>query len=328
MSESPSRRAADWPPPDERGGGRGQRPDGYGQRANAAQSPWEPQPRSAQRPAGRDERTRRGGYDDGYGSQGGRPGPGGGSRGGGQADYDGNYDDGGRGGGGSRAGGRGYDDGYGDPRGQRGASGSGGYDDDHDEAPPRGGTRRAGGGSRGASGGSRAAAPARGRGGAPTGPAVPLGQRLGIAFAIGAVPSLIVAFLCGAASAGGSSRSIAGVTLNSQLLTYSALAIPATMAIIAGLLHWRRITPLGLTWGFTVVAGLSWLSLLFAAQVKNVIPHLTPLLTVPLVTGLAVLAGAYLTDENTPPNGRYACLAAVIASHIGIVAIVVTIVLA
>ncbi|MFD0630896.1 hypothetical protein ACFQ9X_03775 [Catenulispora yoronensis] len=228
---------------------------------------------------------------------------------------------------GLRAGGRGYDDGYGDPRGQRGASGSGGYDDDHDEAPPRGGTRRpaaAPGGFRRLPGGGSGPR----RGGAPTGPAVPLGQRLGIAFAIGAVPSLIVAFLCGAASAGGSSRSIAGVTLNSQLLTYSALAIPATMAIIAGLLHWRRITPLGLTWGFTVVAGLSWLSLLFAAQVKNVIPHLTPLLTVPLVTGLAVLAGAYLTDENTPPNGRYACLAAVIASHIGIVAIVVTIVLA
>ncbi|NUP49112.1 MAG: hypothetical protein HOW97_17675, partial [Catenulispora sp.] len=166
------------------------------------------------------------------------------------------------------------------------------------------------------------------RGAAAAGPAMALNQKLGISFAIGAVPALIVAFLCGAASAGGSSRSIAGVTLNSQLLTYSALAIPAMMAIIGGLLRWRRITPFGLTWGFAVVAGLSWLALLFAAQVKDVIPHLTPLVTVPLITGLAVLAGAYLTDDDTPANGRYACLAAVIASHIGIVAIVVTIVLA
>ncbi|OLE20134.1 MAG: hypothetical protein AUG49_25915 [Catenulispora sp. 13_1_20CM_3_70_7] len=77
-----------------------------------------------------------------------------------------------------------------------------------------------------------------------------------------------------------------------------------------------------------MVAALSWLALLFAAQVKDVIPHLTPLITVPLVTGLAVLAGAYLTDDETSTNGRYACLAAVIASHIGIVTIVVTIVLA
>ncbi|WP_344659194.1 hypothetical protein, partial [Catenulispora subtropica] len=169
---------------------------------------------------------------------------------------------------------------------------------------------------------------ARGGRGAASAPAIPLGQRLGTAFAIGAVPALIVAFLCGTASAGGSSRSIAGVTLNSQLLTYSAAAIPFTMAVIGGLLRWRRINPLGLTWGFAVVAGLSWLSLLFAAQVKNVIPHLTPLATVPIVTGLAVLAGAYLTDDATPANGRYACLAAVIASHIGIVTIVVTIVLA
>ena len=77
-----------------------------------------------------------------------------------------------------------------------------------------------------------------------------------------------------------------------------------------------------------MVAGLSWLALLFAAQMEKVIPHLTPLMTVPLVTGAAVAAAAYLTDENTTATGRYACLAAVIASHVGIVAIVVTIVLA
>jgi hypothetical protein len=98
--------------------------------------------------------------------------------------------------------------------------------------------------------------------------------------------------------------------------------------IIGGLLRWRQLNPLGLTWGFTVVAGLSWLALLFAAQMEKVIPHLTPLLTVPVVTGAAVAAAAYLTDEKTTATGRYACLAAVIASHIGIVAIVVTIVLA
>ena len=342
MSESPSRRAADWSPPDERGGGRGQRPDGYGRRANAAQTPWEPQPRSAQRPAGRDERSRRGGYDgyddgygDGYSAQRGQQ-P---SRGGTGA-YADAYDDDSRRSGGRRGGrgGRGYDDGYGDPRDGRdgrdardpraaraGSDGYGAaddYEDDYD-APARGGGRRAAGGSARGGGGQRGA-----RGGAAATAAIPLNQRLGIAFAIGAVPSLIVAFLCGAASAGGSSRSIAGVTLNSQLLTYSALAIPAMMAIIFGLLRWRRLQPLGLTWGFSVVAGLSWLSLLFAAQVKDVIPHLTPLATVPLVTGLAVLAGAYLTDDNTPANGRYACLAAVIASHVGIVAIVMTIVLA
>jgi len=46
------------------------------------------------------------------------------------------------------------------------------------------------------------------------------------------------------------------------------------------------------------------------------------------VTGAAVAAGAYLTENNTTAGGRYACLAAVVASHIGIVAIVVTIVLA
>ena len=109
---------------------------------------------------------------------------------------------------------------------------------------------------------------------------------------------------------------------------YTALGIPAALAIIGGLLKWRGITPLGLTWGYGFVAGLSWLALLFAAQVKNVIPHLTPLLTVPLIVGAAFAAGAALTDESTTSTGRYACLAAVIASHIGIVVIVVTIVLA
>lgn len=322
MSESPSRRAAD--------GQRGPRPDGYGQRANPAQTPWEPQPRSAQRSGGRDDRTRRGGYDeeyDGYGqSQQGR------TRGG--AAYADAYEDEQRSSGGrrgSRPDSRGYDDGYGSGSGGSGYGDarSAGYDDGsgYNEAQSRGGTRRAAGGTRAAGGGTRGGS--RGAAAAATaGPETTLGQRLGIAFAIGAVPALIVSFLCGAASAGGSSRSIAGVTLNSQLLTYTAVAIPLTMAIIGGLLRWRRLTPLGLTWGFAVVAGLSWLSLLFAAQVKNVIPHLTPLATVPIVTGLAVLAGAYLTDENTSANGRYACLAAVIASHIGIVAIVVTIVLA
>ena len=160
------------------------------------------------------------------------------------------------------------------------------------------------------------------------GPALPLGPRLGMAFVIGAIPALLVAFLCGAASSGGSSRSIAGVTLNSKLLALSVLAIPAMILVIGGLLRWRRLNPLGLTWGFTVVAGLSWLTLLFAAQMEKVIPHLTPPLTVPLVTGAAVAAAAYLTDENTTTAGRYACLAAVIASHVGIVTIVVTIVLA
>lgn len=318
MSETPPRRAADWSPPDERGSGRGARPDGYGQRANPAQTPWEPLPRSAQRPAARDERTRRGGYDDG---------------GYGQGRSDGYEDDarpaGGRraargSGSGSGSGSRSYDDGYNDPRASRGNSAGpnspGGYDQD---APARGGTRRAG-GSRAAGSGTRSREAVSASGAA----AIPLGQRLGIAFAIGAVPALIVSFLCGAASANGSSRSIAGVSLNSQLLMYSAAAIPAAIAIIGALLRWRRFDPLALTWGFAVVAGLSWLALLFAAQVKDVIPHLTPLVTVPLVTGLAVVAGAYLTDDETPANGRYACLAAVIASHIGIVAIVITIVLA
>jgi hypothetical protein len=206
---------------------------------------------------------------------------------------------------------------------------SGYYDDAYSEdyTPVRGGSRRAGAsrsaGSRRAGTGAVALA-----GGPGAGPALPLGPRIGMAFAIGAIPALIIAFACGTASSGGSSRSIAGVTLNSQLLALSALAIPAMILIIGALLRWRRLDPLALTWGFTVVAGLSWLALLFAAQVKNVIPHLTPLLTVPLVTGAAVAVAAYLTDDNTTAKGRYACLAAVIASHLGIVAIVAAIVLA
>ncbi|WP_194917426.1 hypothetical protein [Catenulispora rubra] len=211
------------------------------------------------------------------------------------------------------------------------------YDDRFDEqnrhdappAPPRrGNPPRPAPARSGGSGGSRRAGAATGAVAMAGGPALPLGPRLGMAFVIGAIPALLVAFLCGVASSGGSSRSIAGVTLNSKLLALSVLAIPAMILIIGGLLRWRRLNPLGLTWGFTVVAGLSWLTLLFAAQMEKVIPHLTPLLTVPLVTGAAVAAAAYLTDENTTTTGRYACLAAVIASHIGIVAIVVTIVLA
>ncbi|MEY9861809.1 hypothetical protein ABH935_007452 [Catenulispora sp. GAS73] len=199
---------------------------------------------------------------------------------------------------------------------------------DRYDAPPRRGSAPRPAAAR--SGGSRRAGAATATGTVATagGPALPLGPRLGMAFVIGAIPALLVAFLCGVASSGGSSRSIAGVTLNSKLLALSVLAIPAMILIIGGLLRWRRLNPLGLTWGFTVVAGLSWLTLLFAAQMEKVIPHLTPLLTVPLVTGAAVAAAAYLTDENTTTTGRYACLAAVIASHIGIVTIVVTIVLA
>jgi hypothetical protein len=316
MSESPSRRAAGRQPGDDRGG-RGPS-DGYGRPSAPGQGQWEPQPRSARRPE-RDDRAPRGGYDDGYGQQ---PRSTGRAR---SAAYSDGYADpaAARGG---RAGGRG--DGH-DDRGGRADAGDGGYDDHdgydgYDDAPARGGSRRAGGARSGGPGGRRGAAAAAGAGGA----VLPLQQRVGIAFAIGAVPALIVAFLCGTASSGGSSRSIAGVTLNSQLLSLSALAIPATILIIGGLLRWRRLHPLGLTWGFTVVAGLSWLALLFAAQIENVIPHLTPLLTVPLVTGAAVAAAAYLTDDQTTTTGRYACLAAVIASHIGIVAIVVTIVLA
>lgn len=311
MSESPSRRATGRQPGDDRGG-RGAA-DGYGRPSAPAQGPWEPQPRSARRPA-RDDRAPRG-YDDGYGQQ--QPRPGGRAR---SAAHNDGYAEAGapRG----RGRGAGYDDrdgrgGYADS-----VAGDGGYDDydGYDDAPSRGGSRRAAGGR---------SAGSRGRGAATGGGAVvPLQQRVGIAFAIGAVPALVIAFLCGTASNGGSSRSIAGVTLNSQLLSLSALAIPAMILIIGGLLRWRQVTPLGLTWGFAVVAGLSWLALLFAAQIESVIPHLTPLLTVPLVTGAAVAAAAYLTDDNTTATGRYACLAAVIASHIGIVAIVVTIVLA
>lgn len=309
MSETPSRRAAGRPHPGDDRGARGQY-DGYDRQ-----------------PAGR-------GYDDGYGQQ--QPRSGGRAR---PAAYDDDYAAApgpAQGRGGSRGRGPaqdGYerhdDDGYRDPRGARGGRESrDDYDEDYDDAPARGGSRRAAparsGGSRRAGGGGGASGAAAAAGG----PALALGPRVGTAFAIGAIPSLLIAFACGAASSGGSSRSIAGISLNSQLLSLSALAIPAMILIIGGLLRWRRLNPLGLTWGFTVVAGLSWLALLFAAQMEKVIPHLTPLLTVPLVTGAAVAAAAYLTDENTTATGRYACLAAVIASHVGIVAIVVTIVLA
>jgi hypothetical protein len=157
---------------------------------------------------------------------------------------------------------------------------------------------------------------------------MPLGTRAGTAFVCAAVTSLVIAFLCGAGSSGGSARSIAGVSLNSQLIMYSVLALPVGAAVIAMLLKWRQIEPLALTWGFGAVAGLSWLALLFAAQVKNVIPHLPPFLTVPLIVGAAFAAGTALTDDSTTSTGRYACLAGVIASHIGIIAIIVTIVLA
>ncbi|ACU76890.1 hypothetical protein Caci_8067 [Catenulispora acidiphila DSM 44928] len=310
MSETPSRRAAGRPPGDDRGG-RGQY-DAYDRQ-----------------PAAR-------GYDDGYGQQ---------PRSGGRPPRPAAYGDDytpvpaaapARGGRGTRGRGPGQDsydsDGAArDPRGSRDPRAARDpredRDSDYDDAPPRGGSRRAAAPPRsGGSGGSRRAGAAAATAGG--GPALPLGPRLGMAFAIGAIPALIIAFACGAASSGGSSRSIAGITLNSQLLALSGLAIPAMILIIGGLLRWRQLNPLGLTWGFTVVAGLSWLALLFAAQMEKVIPHLTPLITVPLVTGAAVAAAAYLTDENTTSTGRYACLAAVIASHIGIVAIVVSIVLA
>jgi hypothetical protein len=142
------------------------------------------------------------------------------------------------------------------------------------------------------------------------------------------VAALVLSFLCAAGSANGSSRSLAGITLNSKLIMFSLLALPAGAGIIAGLLKWRRIEPLALTWGYGVVAGLSWLGLLFMAQVKDVIPHLHPFLTVPLLVGAAFATGTALTDESTTATGRYACLAGVLAAHIGIVAIVVTIVLA
>lgn len=237
--------------------------------------------------------------------------------------------------------GRGYDEGYGQQPRSGGRGRPAAYDDDYaagsgpargrrdddydyDDAPARGGSRRAAPARSGGTAGSRRPGGAPGAGG----PALPLGPRLGTAFAIGAIPALLIAFACGTASSGGSSRSIAGITLNSQLLALSAMAIPAMILIIGGLLRWRQLGPLGLTWGFSVVAGLSWLTLLFAVQMEKVIPHLTPLLTVPVVTGAAVAAAAYLTDENTTATGRYACLAAVIASHFGIVMVVVTIVLA
>lgn len=290
MSETPSRRAPGRPPGDDRGGRR--QYDGYDRQ-----------------PAAR-------GYDDGYGQQ---PRSGGRGR---PAAYSDDYAGGPaparpRGG---RARGSGYQDGY-----ERYDGDDGDYDDGYDDAPARGGSRRAAPSRSGGSGGSRRAGAAAATAG---GAALPLGPRLGTAFAIGAIPSLLIAFACGAASSGGSSRSIAGITLNSQLLALSAMAIPAMILIIGGLLRWRQLNPFGLTWGFSVVAGLSWLTLLFAVQMEKVIPHLTPLLTVPVVTGAAVAAAAYLTDEKTTTTGRYACLAAVIASHIGIVAVVVTIVLA
>lgn len=293
MSETPSRRATGRPYPGDDRGPRGQY-DGYDRQ-----------------PAGR-------GYDEGYGQQ---PRSGGRAR---PAAYNDDYGSGSgptRGRGGSRGRGSGPQDGH-----DRYDGDDGRRDDDYgyDDAPARGGSRRAAPARSGGTGGSRRAGGAAAAGG----PALPLGPRLGTAFAIGAIPSLVIAFACGTASSGGSSRSIAGITLNSQLLALSAMAIPAMILIIGGLLRWRQLGPLGLTWGFSVVAGLSWLTLLFAVQMEKVIPHLTPLLTVPVVTGAAVAAAAYLTDENTTATGRYACLAAVIASHIGIVTVVMTIVLA
>jgi hypothetical protein len=154
------------------------------------------------------------------------------------------------------------------------------------------------------------------------------GSRLGAAFLCAAVPAVLLAFAAGTLSSGGSAKSIAGVSLNSKLIELTGLGIVGGLALIAAALRWRRIEPLGLTWGYGLVAGLSWLGLLFMAQVKNVIPHLPPLATVPLIAGAAFAAGAALTDEGTSGTGRYGLLAAVIASHIGIVAIVVTIVLA
>ena len=277
MSESPSRRAAGWSPPGRAGGGRGQRSDGYGRRANPAQTPWEPQPRSGSVRRARRPHSPRG-YDEGYGQSPGQPGPGqpqGRSGGRGGAGYSGDYED---------------DAPPGPARLRRRARRSGHpttprrparrrpRDDDYgyDEAPARGGTRRAPAArpAPAAPGGPAAArrrAPRRG------GPALPLGPRLGIGVRHRRGPGPDHRLPCGAASSGGSSRSIAGITLNSQLLALSALAIPAMILIIGGLLRWRQLGPLGLTWGFSVVAGLSWLTLLFAVQMEKVIPHLTPL---------------------------------------------------
>lgn len=154
------------------------------------------------------------------------------------------------------------------------------------------------------------------------------GSRLGAAFLCGAVPALVLAFSAGALASGGSAKSIAGISLNSKLMELTALGLVGGLALIAAALRWRKIEPLGLTWGYGLVAGLSWLGLLFMAQVKNVIPHLPPLMSVPLIAGAAFAAGAALTDESTSGTGRWGLLAAVLAAHIGIVAIVVTIVLA
>ena len=144
----------------------------------------------------------------------------------------------------------------------------------------------------------------------------------------GAVVALAISLMVHALSSGGSSRTIAGFPMNSKLIEFSAIGVVLAMSAIAAGLRWRDITPAGLTWGYGVVAAMSWLALLYAAQVKNVIPHLPPLLTVPVLVGAAFAAGAALTDEATTDTGRYACLAAVIVSHIAIVAIVVSIVLA
>jgi hypothetical protein len=150
--------------------------------------------------------------------------------------------------------------------------------------------------------------------------------RVVTAFLCGALPALIAAYLCGALSSGGSSRSILSVTLNARLIELTAAAVPVALAVVAVLLRLARMAPLALTWGYGLVAGLSWLGLLFMAQVKHLVPHVTPLVTVQMVVGAAFAAGAALTDRATTGVGRFAALIAVLASHAGIVAIVASII--
>ena len=220
----------------------------------------------------------------------------------------------------------GASDNYG-PRSRGGSGGTRGRDYAGEPGGPGGsggpgGHGGSGGGSR--SGGSRAA----GRAAESAPEDTPRGSRLGVAFLCGAVPALVLAFAAGALSSGGSAKSIAGISLNSKLMELTALGLVGGLALTAAALRWRKIEPLGLTWGYGLIAGLSWLGLLFMAQVKSVIPHLPPLLSVPLIAGAAFAAGAALTDESTSGTGRWGLLAAVLAAHVGIVAIVVTIVLA
>lgn len=195
-------------------------------------------------------------------------------------------------------------------------AGRGSYDEDDgyaadDRRESVGGGRRAAGSSR--SGGGQAAE---------------LRQRALNAAGVGVVSALAISVLVHFLTGGGSSKSIAGISLNTQLLELIVVAIPVTLIATAAGLRYRLVEPMGLTWGYGAVASMSWLGLLFMAQVENIIPHLPPLVSVPIIVGGAFATGAVLTDGSTTDRGRYACLAAVLASHIGIIAIIAKIVLA